>query len=229
MSGDQFEFSQFTQRVCSAADDVINPDMTVGQANAALAELARFIIDENGGAPLLLHLHPALMETSVSMNWIQRPTALGRDVVDGVALQALLEVMEPVRRETFLRAFEDGIAAAVDRIFDFVIEARPHVRGVVSEEDARILGEIRGAIANGNISQPGLAHGLMLANAILSKLAILDERSRIATTLGGVDLIRGHADSVDKLLEARMTDLDGFFQIFIEANAERIASAPSAR
>jgi hypothetical protein len=229
MSNDRFfEFSQFTQRVCSAADDVINPGMTVAQADAALRALAVFLIDEHGGAALLLHLHPELLETSLETSMLPRPPASGRCVIDEVAIRSLVEVMEPVRRETFMRTFEDGIVAATERLLDFTVEASAHARAVVTAENVTDIGRINDAITMGTISENGLVQGLSIANSALRKLSILDDRSRIAMALGGTDVIRDHADAVEKLLQARMTDPEGFFRIFLDEIAGR-ETAPVIR
>lgn len=220
MTYEEFEFGQFVAAVRSRAEDVIGPEMTVAEMDESLRRLAISIIEDRGGAAFLLNVYPSMTGTVVDLKNFRYSPPTAADLLSEIAVQSLLEVMEPVRKATITAFFEDGVSAATQRLFGFLIDAHPHVRGVISADNAGILAQRLAEIGNGEVSQDGLANAIMNCERALRLLSI-SPGGRISEVLGGRDAILAQHDVADKLLAARLGNIDAFYSSFMDEISDR--------
>ncbi len=227
MTYEQFEFGEFIAKVRSRAEDVIDPAMTVAEMDEALRNFAIAVIEEHGSAAFLLHVYPTLVAITVDLKDFRYSPASADALLSEIGVQSLLAVMEPVRKASLIAFFEDGVSAATERLFAFVINAHPHARGVISAENVESLRLCLSEIGRGEILQPDLADAVMICERPLRLLSI-PPGGRIADALGGRDAILAQKDVAEKLLAARAGDADGFHDYFMDELADRSeAQAPS--
>ncbi len=220
MTYEEFAFGQFVAKVRSQAEDVIDPEMTVAEMDESLRGLAISIIEERGGAAFLLNVYPAMTGVVVDLKNFRYSPPSAADLLSEIAVQSMLEVMEPVRKATLFVFFEDGLSTATERLFDFVIKAHPHARGVISSDNAGILRERLTESSRGEIHQDDLATAVMICERALRLLSI-PPGGRIADALGGLEAIAAQKDVAEKLLAVRMGNVDGFYQSFMDELAVR--------
>jgi hypothetical protein len=225
MTYEQFELEGFVAKVRSRADDVIDPGMTVAEMDMALRELAISIIAERGGAAFLLSVYPPLTSITVDLKDFRYSPASGNDVVSEIAVQGLVATMEPVRNANLILFFEDGIAAATERLLEFVVNAHPHARGVISVDSADVLGQCLADIGRAEVAQSDLADAIMVCERALRLLSI-PPGGRVTDALGGREAILAQKDVAEKLLVSG--SIDGFYSSFmVELAARDEAQAPA--
>jgi hypothetical protein len=220
MTYEEFEFGQFVAKVRSRAEDVIGSEMTVAEMDESLRRLAVSIIEDLGGASALLHVYPPMTAITVDLKDFRYSPPSASALLAEIAVQSMLEVMEPVRKATIIAFFEDGMPAGVQRLFDFVINAHPHARGVISSDNADILGLRLVEIATGEISEHDLAAAIVTCERALRLLSI-PVGGRVTDNLGGRETILAQKDVAEKLLAARTGNIDGFYRDFLDELAGR--------
>lgn len=228
MTYEQFEFGEFVARVRSRAEDVIDPEMTLAEMDAALRGLAVTIIEEYDSAAFLLHLYPPLARITVDLKDFRYSPASAEDLLSEIGTQSLVETMEPVRKANLILFFEDGISAATERLFDFAIKAHPHARGVISAANAELLGLRLAEIGSGEITPSDLANTIMNCERALRLLSI-PPGGRVADALGGRDAILAQKDVAEKLITLRAGNVDGFYSDFLDELAGRDESRMPSR
>lgn len=220
MTYDEFEFGQLVAKVRSRAEDVIGPEMTVAEMDESLRSLANSIIEDRGGAAFLMNVYPSMTGAVINLSNFRYSAPTAADLLSEIAVQSLLEVMEPVRKATITAFFEGGVSAATERLLGFMIDAHPHVRGVISAENAGILARRLAEIGSGEISQDDLGNVIMNCERALRLLSI-SPGGRISEALGGRDAILYQHDVAEKLLVARSGSIDGFYSSFMGEIADR--------
>lgn len=203
-----------------AADKRCDPGMTVPELDAALRSAAVSVIQVEGGTPSLLVRFPDLLSMSADLHGVDTRTASIGDVVDEVAVGALLVLMRPVRIASMTDSFHEGFVAAVDQTLNFVIAAHSFARGTVDEELAGRLERIVERLAEGDADEAEIVDAMEVAEKRLRLLSMLPEESRIANALGGIEEIAAMHQVAAKLNIVRQSDPRDFMKWFGEELGE---------
>lgn len=203
-------FNEFTQDIRHRADEALIPEMTVKEADRALAVIAREVIEETGGIQNLFATQPMLLRINVDTQTLRGNMPVG-DILFAIADEALLILMDTVRNAKFAASFEDGLLAGIERTVAYVIEAKDHARGVITPTRLDPMEALMDGIADGQLESNVLLDGLVAAERVLKTLSI-PGIDRIAEALGGREMILAHHDAAVKLLIIRSNRSDGFDQ-----------------
>jgi len=204
------DFEAFVSWARARADDAVDPAMSAAGLELAALGVASSIIEREGGGAQLLARRPELSSIDVDTRRFGGRNLPVGDVLNEVAVAALLAVMAPVVKVTMTDSFHEGFVAAAQKVMSFMYLAHHHAGGVIDEGLAARLDACVLGLAEGGVDRMEFEELMEKAESVLGLLCNLDEASRIANALGGRAKIRSHYDSVMKLNLVRRLDPEDF-------------------
>ena len=219
------DFEAFESWTRVQADDAVDPAMSVASLELAVLRVAASIVEREGGGASLLARRPELLSIDVdTRRFGGRNLPIG-DLLNELAVAALLAVMAPVVKVTMTDSFHEGFVAAAQKAMSFMYLAHPHAGGVIDEGLAARLDACVLGLAEGSVERKEFEELMEKAESVLRLLCNLDEASRIAKALGGPAEIRSHYDSVVKLNLVRRLDPEDFHKWMGEELSELRSAA----